>query len=198
MPAHPPDAVRTPASLRRLRPSETGLLRDHLLRLDPESRLLRFGSPVNDGFIETYVSAARRSGTLVEGAFVDGILRAAAELRPLPGSGPLSAEAAFSVEKSHQGHGLGDLLMKRLIVMAQNRGVRLLYMVCLKENLRMRRLAAKHSAELTILESEVEARVRRTWPTLFSLANEMLWQTEPFVTALFDWTARDGRSVEQP
>jgi GNAT superfamily N-acetyltransferase len=175
MSASPPaDAARIAASLRRLRPGETGLLRDHLLRLDPESRRLRFGSPVNDGFVETYVSSARRSGTLVEGAFVDGTLRAAAELRPLPGAGPLSAEAAFSVERPHQGHGLGDLLMKRLIVMARNRGVRLLYMVCLRENVRMRRLAARHAAELTILDAEIEARVRRSGPTFFSLANKML------------------------
>ena len=195
MPTHSTDAP-PPASLRQLRPGEMNLLREHLLRLDSESRCLRFRSPVNDGFIEAYVSSSRRSGAFVEGAFVDGVLRAAAELCPLPGIGPLSAEAAFSVERRHQGHGLGDLLMKRLIVMALNRDVRLLYMVCLKENVRIRRLAAKHYAELTILESEVEARVRRSGPTFFSLANEMLWETDPFVAALFDWTSPEARSVE--
>jgi hypothetical protein len=62
--------------------------------------------------------------------------------------------------------------------------------------LRASRLAAKYSAELTILDSEVEARVRRSGPTFFSLANEMLWETDPFVAALFDWTSPDARSVE--
>src|SRR5262245_27933228 len=41
---------------RRLWPTETDKFRDHLLRLDPESRRLRFAHSVSDAFIEEYAS----------------------------------------------------------------------------------------------------------------------------------------------
>ena len=57
--------------------------RDHLLRLDRDSRRSRFGGGVSDDFIAIYVELARRLDAVVHGFFVDGVLRGAAELRPL-------------------------------------------------------------------------------------------------------------------
>ena len=50
------------ATVRKLWPTEGHLFRDHLLRLDRDSRRLRFAHGVSDSFIEDY--AARKGVTL--------------------------------------------------------------------------------------------------------------------------------------
>ncbi|MGL5736117.1 MAG: GNAT family N-acetyltransferase, partial [Beijerinckiaceae bacterium] len=52
-------------SIRKLLPAETDLLCDHLLRLDKESRRLRFTHAVSDDFIRTYAKTAADPGTVV-------------------------------------------------------------------------------------------------------------------------------------
>ena len=55
--------------------------RDHLLRLDPQSRRDRFSGGVSDDFLIDYAAHCFGAGDLVFGAFVDGALRGAGELR---------------------------------------------------------------------------------------------------------------------
>ena len=63
------------------------------------------------------------SGDVIFGAFIDGELRGAGELRPLAPDqatapflvGPSKAEAAFSVERSYRRRGLGVQLFERLM-----------------------------------------------------------------------------------
>ena len=86
-------------SVRKLWPTETEKFRDHLLRLDKESRRLRFAHSVSDSFIEDYASRMTEFGSVVYGHIVDGHVRGAAELRRLGDSWGQEAEAAFSVEK---------------------------------------------------------------------------------------------------
>ncbi len=43
-------------TIRRMWLPESDKFRDHLLRLDRESRRMRFGMPVSDGFITGYAS----------------------------------------------------------------------------------------------------------------------------------------------
>src|SRR5882757_1608030 len=66
---------------RRLWAGETELYRQHLLRLDPESRRNRFGGAVSDEFIRRYAEPSALRGVVICGFFVDGVLRGAAELR---------------------------------------------------------------------------------------------------------------------
>ena len=84
----------------------------------------------------------------MHGFFV-GVMRGAAELRPLGMRLPHQAEAAFSVEKPWQSHGVGSALLRRTLLTARNRGYRLLHMACLAENRRMQQLARKFDAELS-------------------------------------------------
>ena len=51
------------------------------LRLDRESRRMRFGMAVNDDFIGDYASRIGDMKGLVYGYFADGEMRAAAEMR---------------------------------------------------------------------------------------------------------------------
>jgi hypothetical protein len=91
------------ASVRKLWPTEGHLFRDHLLRLDRDSRRLRFAHGVSDSFIEDYAGRMNDMGSLVFGFFVDGEIRAAAELRKLSDNWGVEAEAAFSVDaKKHE------------------------------------------------------------------------------------------------
>ena len=87
-------------SIRKLWIGESSKYREHLLRLDPESRRNRFGGAVSDEFIERFVQLTLGLDAVIHGFFVDGILRGAAELRPLGAGFANEAEAAFSIERS--------------------------------------------------------------------------------------------------
>ena len=84
--------------IRKLWISETDAYRDHLLRLDRESRTRRFSGAVSDEFIARHAATANALGVVVHGFFVEGALRGAAELRPLgkaTASGPNCSNARF-------------------------------------------------------------------------------------------------------
>ena len=115
-------------SIRKLWIGESSKYREHLLRLDPESRRNRFGGAVSDEFIERFVELTLGLDAVIHGFFVDGTLRGAAELRPLGSGFANEAEAAFSIEKPWQSHGVGSELLKRTLLAARNRGIRLLHM----------------------------------------------------------------------
>src|SRR5687767_6056833 len=100
------DTFAEKPQIRRLSPPDREAFRDHLKRLDPDSLRLRFGTPVNAGFIDDYAATATRIDTLIFGCFIGGELRGAAELRDAPAGQLQTAEAAFSVEKTWQARGL--------------------------------------------------------------------------------------------
>ena len=102
--------------IRKLWSGETDAYREHLLRLDTESRYNRFGAAITDDMIRTYAATAHGSDVIVHGFFVDGVLRGAVDLRV---RGPLyrrEAEAAFSIEKPWQSHGIGSALLERSLL----------------------------------------------------------------------------------
>ena len=78
--------------IRKLWGVERDAYRDHLLRLDAESRRNRFCGTIGDSIIRTYAATARGSDVIVHGFFVDGVLRGAADLR----LNRSEAEVAFS------------------------------------------------------------------------------------------------------
>ena len=87
--------------IRKLWSVETHAYRDHLLRLDGESRRNRFNAAIADDTVRGYAATARGSDVILHGFFVDGVLRGVADLRILG----REAEAAFSIEKPWQSHG---------------------------------------------------------------------------------------------
>ena len=173
--------------IRKLWPTDLPAFRAHLLRLDETTRRQRFGSPVSDEFLTHYADTAFRLESVIYGAFVEGTLRAAAELRNLAEIWSPEAEAAFSVEADWQDMGLGTRLMDRILIVAQNRSVRRLYMVCLRENGRMRRLAEKYDARLRVEDGEIAGTLLPGHPTPASMLEEWMDDTKGFATAVFDW-----------
>lgn len=190
-------AERPSFAVRRLHSNETGLLAEHFQRLDPETRRLRFGNPVNDVFLDRYAALALGEDARVLGCFIAGSLRGVAELRFLNGD-RREAEGAFSLEAEFQGLGLGDALFERLIAVARNRSVERLYLTCLRENRRMQRIAHHHGAELSFTGGDVMAEIRRPYADARSLAREWKDESEAFVFAMLEWRRRRFEFLTRP
>ena len=133
---------------------ELPLLRDHLLRLDAESRHDRFNGFLDDSFIERYAAKCADDGTVIIAYIEDGVVRAAAELHP-PGQSPDALpEIAFSVEASVRRQGVGSILFKRLISEARWKGYPSLRITTGAQNQAMRALAKKFGAQLVFRHGE--------------------------------------------
>ncbi|HWE77140.1 MAG TPA: GNAT family N-acetyltransferase [Pseudolabrys sp.] len=180
-------------TVRKLWLGEADAYRDHLLRLDLESRCRRFSGGVGDDFIVQHARSIGAFGVVVYGFFLDGALRGAAELRP---AAPFAreAEAAFSIERPWQSLGVGSVLLERLLLTARNRGITALQMHCLAENRRMQQLARKFEAYLKFDFGDVIAEVDPPRFTGLSLLRE--WSEDAFgmFSALFDAQSRVVRA----
>ena len=141
--------------VRKLWPTEIEKFRDHLLRLDKESRRMRFAHGVSDNFITDYANRMLDMGSVVYGFMDNGQVHAAAELRTLGTFWGQEAEAAFSVERPWQRQGIGTAMMERIIRAARNRGVQRLYMNCLAENGKIQSIARRYEADLRFEYGEV-------------------------------------------
>jgi RimJ/RimL family protein N-acetyltransferase len=189
------DLVSGEGITRRLRPTETDKFRDHLLRLDPESRRMRFAHSVADAFVEEYASRMTAYGSLVYGHLADGQLRGAAELRRLGDTWGEEAEAAFSVEKPYQNRGVGTDLMGRVLRAARNRSIRRLYMSCLAENAKMQAIARKHAAVLRFEAGDVVGEILPERADYYSLATESAADRMGFIIAVLDLQTRLVRAA---
>lgn len=178
---------------RKLWPAESDKFRDHLLRLDKDSRRMRFAHGVSDSFIEDYASRMSEMGSIVFGYIVDGEVHAAAELRKLGDLWGNEAEAAFSVEKAYQEKGIGTELMGRVIRAARNRGVQLLFMSCLAENGKMQSIARKHEAELRFEYGEVVGEIVPQDPNYFSILAEAVEDRVGYMMAVLDIQGRAAK-----
>ncbi len=175
-------------SIRKLWASETAKYREHLLRLDPESRSNRFGGGVSDEFITNFIKLTSALDAVIHGFFVDGVMRGAGELRMLGFAD--EAEAALSIEKEWQSQGVGSALLERTLLAARNRGVKHLHMTCLAQNRRMQQLARKFDAELTFDFGNVVGEVQTPYPTPLSMWREAMADGHGFATAVLDAQSR--------
>jgi GNAT superfamily N-acetyltransferase len=133
---------------------ELPLLRDHLLRLDHQSRHDRFHGYMDDSFIARYAAKCADDGTLVIAYFENGVVRGAAELHPPETSPDFQPEIAFSVEASLRRHGVGSILFRKLIEEARAKRYRTLRITTGAQNDAMRALAHKFGAHLTFRHGE--------------------------------------------
>ena len=173
-------------TFRKVWPTERAKFRDHLLRLDKDSRRLRFAHSVTDAFIIDYADRMVDMGGVIHGYFEDGELHAVAELRKLGLGWGAEAEAAFSVEADYQNLGIGSELMGRVIRSARNRGIAHLYMSCLAENSRMQRIAKKHKATLNIEYGDVVGDILPQAPDYFSIISEAMEDRVGYMLAVLN------------
>jgi RimJ/RimL family protein N-acetyltransferase len=135
--------------VRQLRPSDLPRFREHLLRLDAESRHDRFNGVTNDAYVSAYAERCFHDGTTVIGYVEDDKVLGAAELHERPDLPEPTGEIAFSVERELQHRGIGSALFERLIMNAQGLGYEKLRVTTHSGNLAMKTLARKFNAHLS-------------------------------------------------
>jgi GNAT superfamily N-acetyltransferase len=180
--------------VRRLWLADKEAFRHHLVSLDPRSRHLRFGGGMSDDFLIRYAENCFGKGDLLYGAFVDGKMAGAAELRSnraiwseqAPFGRHIHAEAAFSVDDHYRCRGIGEKLFKRILRAATNHGVETIEIVCLPENVGMQNLARKFRTQFTFEQNSLTGRLTVRPPTAFSLIREASGDALDFGAALFD------------
>ena len=169
--------------IRRLLASESYLLKDHLQRLDLEARRRRFGHDVSDDFIASYASRAGDIGNITFGYFVEGEVRAVAELRPDALIRRDSAEVAFSVERPFVNRGIATQLMGRVIL-------RHLLLVCLPDNAKMQAIARHYGADLKIEDGTIVADVVPRGADYQSWVSEIIDERLTYLQAALDMQTR--------
>jgi GNAT superfamily N-acetyltransferase len=178
------------SAIRKLWVGETDAYRDHLLRLDVDSRHRRFSGAVSNDVIARHAASAGDVGVVVHGFFVDGTLRGAAELRPYGTGFAREGEAAFSIEQPWQSQGIGSLLLERTLLTARNRGIKQLHMHCLADNRRMQQLARKFEADLHFDFGSVVGEVDPPRSTVLSLMREAQADAHGLAAAILDAQSR--------
>lgn len=176
-------------SIRKLWVADTAAFKDHLMRLDPQTRRSRFGMAASDDFVARYAETSFALDTLIHGVFVGGDLVAVGELRSL-GRSRTEAEAAFSVETDWQGRGFGQRLMDRVLLAARNRRIERLYMNCLASNAQMQRLARRAGADLEYEGGDVVGLVVPQTPTPASWFREAVRDGYGWASAVADMQKR--------
>ena len=192
------EATSSRVEIRRLWPSDMEAFREHLLSLGPQSRHLRFGGGMSDDVLVRYAENCFGKGDLIYGAFIDGKLVGAAELRsnqPIWSEAlfgrHIHGEAAFSVEEGYRRRGIGEKLFKRILRAATNHGVETIEIVCLPENVGMQNLAKKFHTHFAFEEDSLTGRLTARRPTALSLIREASGDALDLGAALFDahWRA---------
>lgn len=182
-------------TFRKLWASDASALQAHLLRLDPESRRMRFGTPVTDYFIEHYAQNALGSHSISHGYFVDGVLRGVAELRGFRAVTGGEAEAAFSVENDFQNKGIGTELFGRTVLAARNRGISKLFVNFLSQNARMQAIAKKFDAVLTFDSDGVQGKIDAPRANALSVWKEALTDGQDIANSVMQSHTRALRSA---
>ena len=161
------------AQTRKLLPSEAPLLAEHLIRLSPDDRRLRFGGLfMPDDVIRRYVQGIDWTHAWQVGSFDAGTLRGVVQVSlprlDIEADAPWmkrgTAEFGISVEAPWRRQGIATQLIQQAIAGARNRDVRDLYMVCHPENEPMRRLARKVGLRLSYESGEVVGHAELPWP----------------------------------
>ena len=165
----------------------------HLLALDSNDRLLRFGSMIPDAQISAYVDKLDFSSDIVFGV-VNNVFQ-------LVGMGHLAfasadgrksttkqqiAEFGVSVSASARGQGVGTRLFQRAATHCRNSDVDTLYMQCLTSNQTMMHIAKKAGMRIKREYGEADAHLELPPPSPGSVMAEAL--EEQF--AAIDYTVK--------
>lgn len=185
-------------AVRRLYRPDLPLFRDHLTRLDEDTRYNRFGLQVSDAYLAEYVDLCFRPDAITYGYFEDGVIRGAAELRVFTADDVRlrrSAEAAFSVEKPWRRRGIGTELMSHVVLAARNRRVTEITIFCLQSNQAMLRLARKFETDLTFERNDVTGHLVARAPSPVSYVREILDNVLDLGSAVLEFQGRLIRSA---
>lgn len=148
--------------LTRLYASDRDLIIRHLLALPAEDRLLRFGFRAPDESIYAYVDRINFINDDVFGVYGNdgknliGLLHLsiykASDCVPV-----FLAEAGLSVQSQYQGHGMGNLMLEQAIQACEEEGVGKLFLYFNLRNIKIKKLAIKNHAIVSVDMEDCEA-----------------------------------------
>ncbi len=147
----------THVMLRGLTEHDSHIQAEHLQRLTPEDRRMRFHNAMSDAALSNYTDHVDWRHALAYGAFVDGTLRGVSEMMLESGD---EAEVSISIEKEYQRIGLGRILVGAMILTGRNLGLKTLHMYYFRDNERMRALARVMGARPTGVGNVMEGIIR--------------------------------------
>lgn len=157
----------------RLTPNELHRYRQHLLSLDADTRYMRFGFAITDNLIESVCDKIEQAPNLHKIFVIEN------NQLEVIGAGHIAltdnnVEFALSVFKQYRGRGIGKALLRKCKQWCQNRNIKKGNMVCLANNLPMRKLAAKEGLILSTSQGESEAVVTLPDANVYSVINELI------------------------
>ena len=148
-------------SIERLHARDASRVAAHFARLSSEDRGLRFNASLaDDAQIARYVGQIRFGDDIVLG-LVDttGRIVGVAHGCVFDVAGKRHVEAAFSVDHSLRGRGLGTTLMRSLVAAAARHGVVVIVGLCAARNRPMRQIFERAGMTLSREEDELHARL---------------------------------------
>lgn len=143
----------------------------HLLELDDESLRCRFGYPINEQAIDTFIDGCKNNSDehrLFTIRNLQGRIVALGHV----GLTKEGAEIGLSVVPEHQEHGLGNKILLHCLRWCQNRGFHWVFMYCLSYNTKMIRMLAKNNIAIVREGSDSSAKIHLPDPTPASVTEE--------------------------
>ncbi len=169
----------------------------HFLALDPNDRLLRFGSMIPDDAIAAYVGKLDFKHDIVFGVVNRvfqlvgvGHLAFAKADGAKPTTKQRVAELGVSVSKSARGQGVGSRLFDRAAIHSRNSDVDTLYMQCLSSNQTMMHIARKAGMQIKREYGEADAYLQIPPPSPGSVMTEALEEQWAVIDYNFKANAR--------
>ncbi len=178
------------STYRKLFSHEAAALGGHLGRLSVEERSLRFMGAMSDEAVQEYCAHLDRFRTVLIGFFEAGVLRGCAEMNIPDPRHPILCEVAITVETAWQHQGIATELLRRVLVLAQNRSVRGLHITCFGHNHRIQHLAEKFGARFRSRDGESEADIPTAAPTYASFCKELIDDGFGYMNIWLDYVGR--------
>jgi len=162
--------------IRSIRSRERKHIVEHLQRLEPHDRYLRFGYAATDEQIQRYVEGLDFERDEIFGIYnrrlhLIAVAHLAFALDPEYAS---CAEFGVSVQAEARGRGYGKRLFEHAVMHARNQGVGMLFIHALTENTVMLGIAHKAGARVQRDGSESEAHLMLPPATLDSRVSELV------------------------
>ena len=146
---------------RSLLPVERHRFAEHLLRLSPADRRMRFGCAASDDYIRRYVAGIASSDAIYVAFDEALVIRGAAHIAFHEGT----ADLGLSVEQGLRGNGLGTRLLQGALDISRAHGARRFTSQCLTHNRWMMAHVRRLGFDIASQDGESTASARLPVPT---------------------------------
>jgi RimJ/RimL family protein N-acetyltransferase len=179
----------------RLTAADRAAVADHFLALDADDRRLRFGASLSDEAVRDLEERIDFGRDEIFGVPGDDLrLLGVVHVAFYPGR----AELGLSVLPEARGQGVGAALFSRAVMHLTNRGVREVFVHCVRENGAMMRLARRNGMRLVAEGGEADGYLELPRPTVGSIFVEWIWDQNAQLVQAARRQAQALRYLSQP